>query len=878
MTARIPHAAEKRTPLFSIPAACGATKFLLHPIRLGRIPDAVRKLAPHSDSKSVPVSTEPSPGEPPKARAKTRTDRRLLDVAQKVTATLGTDFFQATVKHLAAALSADCLIIGEFVGGKEEHCRSLAAWMDHAPAEFDYRLAGSATADVVLGKVTRCRSHAQARFPSDNLLRSVRAQAYIAVPLTNDMRQPIGVLMSLFRQPAVGTRFSQELLEIFAARASAELIRKQEEDRLRENEQRYRVFIARNADAMWRIEFQPPVPTDLPEQEQLERIYQTGYVAECNDALAHMLGRERADQLIGCGIEELAPASDPSVREATLISIRSGYRLCNVETNPLDAQGNRRHMLRSQWGIVKDGHLERVWGATRDITDVKRAENALEASEQRMTDVLEAMHLVVVLLDPDGLIAFCNRYFYRLTGWTPDDLLGQNWLAKLIPKEQHARLQSEFTLGALNPEAPIHFESTLLSADGCRRQLACDSTTLWRGPGEIAARAIIGRDITDFKALEQEFRQAQKLAAVGRLAGGVAHDFNNLLTVILGYASSLIDKVKPADPAYIGLLEIRKAAEKGADLSRSLLTFSRRQVLRPKIININALVEEIEPMLAALMGAGVEILTDLDPDAGFARLDAGYFHQVLLNLAINARDAMPGGGKLTLATSHLQIACPQPHAPAIPPGSYVQLTVADNGIGMTAEVREHLFEPFFTTKEMGKGTGLGLATVYGIVSQSGGHILVDTELGHGTTFCIYLPRVEEEAAPADAAKYRAMPRGTETILLVEDGGAVRALTATILRELGYTVFEAEGPARAIELMRHQACHIHLLLASDDTQEMPAEDLVDRVKSFCPGIRVLFACGNSELPNRFGEPAFGYLQKPFTPLALAVKVRELLDQG
>lgn len=865
---------------FQIPAAWGATKFLLHPIRLGGIPNSVRKVAQHSASESVPVSTEPAPVALPKARTKTRTDRRLLHVAQKVTATLGRDFFQAMVKHLAAALSADCLIIGEFVGGKDEHCRTLAAWMDQAPAEFDYPLAGSATAGVVLGKAALCGSNAQARFPSDHLLHTVRAQAYIAVPLTNDMRRPIGVLMSLFRRPVVSLRSSQELLEIFASRTSAELIRKQEDDRLRENEQRYRAFIARNPDAMWRVEFEPPVPVDLPEQEQLDRIYQSGYVAECNDALAHLVGRETAGQLIGCGLAEVPLVSDSVGRQAALVAIRAGYQQTFVEIARPDIHGHLRHMLRSQWGIIEGGKLERVWGSSQDITELRHAQTALEASEQRMTDVLEAMHLVVILLDPDGLIAFCNRYFYHSTGWTPDGLLGQNWLAKLVPKEEHARLQSEFTLGALNPEAPIHFESTLVSADGCRRHLACDSTTLWRGPGEVAARAIVGRDITEFKALEQEFRQAQKLAAIGRLAGGVAHDFNNLLTVILGYASGLVDKIRSSDPAYIGLLEIRKAAEKGADLSRSLLTFSRRQVLRPKTIDINVLVEDTKPMLAALMGPGVEIITDLDPDAGFSRLDAGYFHQVLLNLAINARDAMPGGGKLTLATSHLQIACPQPHAPAIPPGSYVQLTVADNGVGMSEEVREHLFEPFFTTKEMGKGTGLGLATVYGIVRQSGGHILVDSELGHGTTVCIYLPRVEEEAAPADAANYRAMPRGTETILLVEDGEAVRALTATILRELGYTVFEAEGPARAIELMRHQACNIHLLLASVDRQEISAEDLVDRVKSFCPGIRVLFACGNftSELPNWFGEPAFGYLQKPFTPLALAVKVRELLDQG
>jgi PAS domain S-box-containing protein len=782
------------------------------------------------------------------------------------------------VKHLAAALSADCLIIGEFVGGKEERCRTVAAWMDNAPAEFNYPLAGSATADVFLGKVTRCRSNAQARFPSDALLHSVGAQACIAVPLTNDTRQPIGVLMGLFRLPMVSGRSSQELLEIFAARASAELTRKQQEDRLRESEQRYRAFIGRNSDAMWRIEFERPIPTDLPEQEQLDRIYKTGYIAECNDALARLTGHETAEQLIGCGVDEIPRSFDPSVREATLLSIRSGYKLTNLETSPLDAYGNRRHMLRSQWGIVQGGQLERVWGSTRDITDMKRAETALEASEQRMADVLEAMHLLVILLDPDGLIAFCNRYFYNLTGWTPDELLGQNWLAKLIPREEHARLQSEFTIVA--PEAPIHFESTLLGADGSRRHLECDSTTLWRAPGEVAARAIIGRDITDYKALEQEFRQAQKLAAIGRLAGGVAHDFNNLLTVILGYASGLIDKLKVADPTYIGLLEIRKAAEKGADLSRSLLTFSRRQVLRPKIININALVEDTEPMVAALLGAGIEILTDLDPEAGFARLDAGYFHQVLLNLAINARDAMPGGGKLTIVTSHLQIASAQPYAPALPPGPYVQLTIADNGIGMTAEVREHLFEPFFTTKETGKGTGLGLATVYGIIRQSGGHILVDTDPGHGSTFRIYLPRVEEEPVPAEAAKQRVMPRGTETILLVEDGDAVRTLTSTILRGLGYTVFEADGPARAIELLRQQARNIQLLLAGVGIKDVPVEDFVDRVKSFCPQIRVLFACGNcdSELPNRFGEQAFGFLQKPFTPLALAVKVRELLDRG
>jgi two-component system, cell cycle sensor histidine kinase and response regulator CckA len=802
-------------------------------------------------------------------------DKQLLLVARKVAATIGTDFFVAMVKHLAGALSADCLIIGEFVGGREERCRTLAGWMDNAPAEFDYPLVGSATAGVALGKPTLCRSNAQTRFPSDCLLSSVGAHACVGVPLTDCDRHPIGVLLALFRRPIISVRSSQELLEIFADRASAELTRKQKEDRLRESEQRYRAFISRNTDAMWRVEFNPPIPVSLPEREQLDRMVKSGYLAEANDAAAHLLGREKGQQLIGVGIDEIHAASDPSVREATLHLIRSGYKKpIHVETNPVDAHGHRRHMLRSQWGIVEDGKLERIWGSTRDITDVKHAETALEASEQRMTDVLEAMHLLVLLLKPNGMVAFCNGYFYSLTGWLPRDILGQNWLTKLIPKDEHALLQAEFTRASVNPEAPIHFETTLVGADGSRRQLACDSIILRDGNGDSVARAIIGRDITDFKALEQEYRQAQKLAAIGRLAGGVAHDFNNLLTVILGYATGSIDKLRPD-----GLLEIRKAAEKGADLSRSLLTFSRKQLLRPKIININELVEDTEQMLTTLMGGGIEIVTALDPDAGFARLDTGYFHQVLLNLAINARDAMPRGGTLTIETSRIQIASPQPHVPAIPPGSYVLLTVADNGIGMTEDVREHLFEPFFTTKEAGKGTGLGLSTVYGIVSQSDGHILVDSNPDHGTTFRIYLPRMEAGSSSADPLKPPEMPRGTETILLVEDRDAVRALTASILRELGYTVLEADGLGHAIELVRHGAGAIDLLIADVDLPRPLVEELVDRVKNLRPQIRVLFASGYSdmELPSRFAEPGFGYLQKPFTPLALAVRVRELLDE-
>jgi len=806
--------------------------------------------------------------------------RTLLQIARKVAATIGTDFFVAIARHLAGALAADCVIVGEFVGGREERCRTAAAWLDDGPAEFDYLLAESATAPVVLGKPTMCRSDVQVRFPSDTLLTSVGAQACIGVPLTDGAAHPIGVLMALYRQPVTSLRTPKDLLDIFAKRAASELVRKQEEEKLRESEQRYRLYIARNADPMWRVEFDAPIPIDLPEQEQFDRIYKTGYLAECNDALAHLLGLEKADQLIGCGLEEIASSADPSVRYATLSAIRSGYRLTTVETSPVDAHGNHRHMLRSQWGIVEDGKLQRVWGATRDITDVKHLENALDASEQRMADLLEAMHLLVVILDPDESVAFCNRYFYRLTGWLANDVLEKSWLKKLIPADEQARVQAELTSAAVSPDRPVHFESALFGADGHRRHIAWDSIILRGADGLTGARAMIGRDITEFKALEEQFRQAQKLAGIGRLAGSVAHDFNNLLTVILGYATALLDKMRPSDLGYIGLSEIRRAAEEGADLSRRLLTFSRRQVLRPRVVGLNDLVKETQPMLGTLIGADIQLTANLGPAAGFVRLDAGYFHQVLLNLVINARDAMPRGGTLTIATTRFEVECIQPHDNVIPPGSYVQLTVADSGTGMTEDVREHLFEPFFTTKETGKGTGLGLSTVYGIVKQSGGHILVDTEPGRGTAFRIYLPRVEEEPTPEQAAENHAMPRGTETILLVEDREDVRTLATEALRDLGYTVLEADKPGRAIELSRERPGTIHLLLANVGIPELPVDELADLVKTFHPQIKVLFISGYEEsaVPGSVSAPGFGYLQKPFTPLSLAVKVREILDRA
>jgi PAS domain S-box-containing protein len=805
------------------------------------------------------------------------TAERVMQISRKVAATIGTDFFRAMAKHLAEALDANCVIVGEFIGGHVERCRSVAAWLDGETTELEFPLAESAVSQVVLGKPCLWRSDVQTRFPSDTLLKQTRAQACIAVPLTDENHQPHGVLMALYRLPAQSLRAPKAMLEIFAERASAELSRKREDDALRKSEQRYRAFIARNADAMWRIEFDPPVPTELSDEEQYGRINESGFLAECNDATARLLGMEKGDQLLGSKVSAIAPINDPTVREATMIAIRSGYRLTTVETSPRDAHGNRRHMLRSQWGIVEDGKLERIWGSNRDITDLRRVETALSASEQRMADLIEAMRMLVLMLDAKGAVSFCNNYLSRLTGWDSRDLLGKDWLETMVPAEERGRVRADFARGALNPDAPFHFESSVLCPDGRRRKFSWDSMILHGPDGENEGRAIIGRDITDFATLEEQFRQAQKLASIGKLAGGLAHDFNNLLTVISGYTSTLLSKLNPADSTYTSLVEVRKAAEKAAHLAHGLLTFSRRQALRPQVVQVNAIVEDAVSMLRTLLGQQVHLVTNLDRCALLVRIDAGYFHQALVNLAINARDAMPNGGTLTIATANLKIDGPQPSAIAVPPGDYVEVTVTDNGTGMTDEVRDHLFEPFFTTKEIGKGTGLGLSTVYGIVMQSGGHILVDSEVGRGTTFRIFLPSLTAEPCPAEIPEIRELPGGTETILLAQS--EERSLPATVLGHLGYVVLNADSPARAIELCRDQIRKIDLFIVNLDALELRGDELADLVETFRPGIKILYIAGEDYpgAPAAAGKPGIAVLRKPFTPLALAEKVREILDR-
>lgn len=391
----------------------------------------------------------------------------------------------------------------------------------------------------------------------------------------------------------------------------------------------------------------------------------------------------------------------------------------------------------------------------------------------------------------------------------------------------------------------------------------------------------IARDVTERKQLEEQLRQSQKLEAVGQLAGGVAHDFNNLLTVINGYSDLLLRKLGKEDAMRLNVEEIKKAGERAAALTRQLLAFSRKQVLQPKVLKLNAVVADVEKMLRRLIGEDIDLLTVLEPSLGQIKADPGQIEQVILNLVVNARDAMPQGGKLTIETSNVDLTTEyERRRTDIKPGKYVMLAVSDSGTGMDAETQARIFEPFFTTKEKGKGTGLGCSTVYGIVKQSEGNIWVYSEIGKGTTFKVYLPRIDGEVQVDGAHESPfELRRGREIVLLTEDETPVRRLTRMILEMNGYEVLEATNGNEALAIYKKHRGRFDLIVTDVVMPNMSGPELARTLEALSPGIKVLYLSGYTDdaiVRHGLLDQKMAFLQKPFTPDALLRKVREVLD--
>jgi two-component system cell cycle sensor histidine kinase/response regulator CckA len=499
---------------------------------------------------------------------------------------------------------------------------------------------------------------------------------------------------------------------------------------------------------------------------------------------------------------------------------------------------------------------------------------------QELRSAFEDTNVAMVLTDINNRFVRVNAAFARMFGRTRDEMLGMSMADITHPDdlaESYARRQ-----------ALLAGETSYFQVE--KRYLHKDGRVLWGLTNVSLIRDDRGKplqyvgqvqDITERKRLEEQFRQAQKMEAVGRLAGGVAHDFNNLLTIIFGYSEVLMARLPSDGPDRPLIQEIQTAAEQAAMLTRQLLAFSRKEVIEPEILDLNAIVADTAKMLCRLVGEDVRVSTVLSPALKPVRADAGQLEQVIMNLVVNARDAMPQGGKLTIETKNVELDehYARLHADVMP-GGYVMLAVSDNGCGMSQETQAHIFEPFFTTKEPGKGTGLGLATVYGIVKHTGGHIGVYSELGQGTTFKVYLPPAQDgvssgKSLHGDSHK----PRGNETILLVEDEDAVREIARQALETQGYKVLEASDGGKALAISEEYSGTIDLIVTDVVMPGVGGRAVAETIRLHHPSIKTLYLSGyTDDAVVRHGilEAEVAFLQKPFTPTALACKVRQVLD--
>jgi len=516
---------------------------------------------------------------------------------------------------------------------------------------------------------------------------------------------------------------------------------------------------------------------------------------------------------------------------------------------------------------------------------IHRIRRQLTDQEKMFRLITENAEDLITVVDRDGKRHYDSPGYNKL-GYSSEELQGGPVPEQIHPDDREALIaaRTETFETGVGPRVEYRFRRK----DGEWRILESTRSPVRNHRGEIEKVVIVSRDITERKQAEEllrrrdeQLRQSQKMEAVGRLSGGIAHDFNNLLGVIIGYSESIEYRLTPNDPLRKSAEEIRKAGERAASLTHQLLAFSRQQVLQPQILDLNALVTDMGKMLKRLIGMHIELTSKLAAELGQVKAEQSQIEQVIVNLVVNARDAMPEGGKLLIETSNLDVNENLASSfPFLQPGPYVLLTVKDTGIGMDADTRRHIFEPFFTTKGPGKGTGLGLATVYGVVKQSGGGVIVDSEPGKGTTFKIFLPQTEESAlalAPDETAKKGSM--GTGTILLVEDEEALLTLTAERLTECGYTVLSARDGMHALELESSFKGPINLLLTDVMMPRMGGLSLARSMSKLRPGIRVAFMTGHAEREASFREmlrSGAESIQKPFSHEQLIRMVQQALD--
>jgi PAS domain S-box-containing protein len=600
-----------------------------------------------------------------------------------------------------------------------------------------------------------------------------------------------------------------------------------------------------------------------------------------SDEMYRLFGVAPTFDLTVASFIDLIHPDDREAMRAWIAACEAGEKPGELEFRTLTPSGAVRYICgNGELFYDATGKPLYMSGTAQDITERKLAEQALQDSEHKFRMIIENSRDVIFTLDADGHFLFISPAIHYLVGHEPSALIGHPFQAIVHPDHAEACVQAMRRIIEKGTPSP-GFEYRVRHVDGQYRWHTANGAAVHDAAGNLIHFQGVARDITERRKLEEQLRQSQKMESVGRLAGGVAHDYNNMLSVILGYTEIALSKTAADDPLHADLQEIQHAATRSADITRQLLAFARRQTIAPEVLDLNADVEKLLKMLRRLIGEDIDLAWL--PGAGLwsVRMDPSQLNQVLANLCVNARDAIADVGKITIETRNVRFdeAYCANH-PGFSPGNFVQLAVSDNGSGMDKEIQAHLFEPFFTTKGIGRGTGLGLATVYGIVKQNEGFINVYSEPGKGSTFRIYLPRHAGPAAEAPKATDSHTPKGRgETVLVVEDEEAILKLTKKILERLGYLVLAAGTPAEAIEISGQPGIHIHLLITDVVMPGMNGRELADRLRQMHPGLKYLFMSGytaNAIAHHGVLDSGVLFIQKPFSASDLARKVRQSLD--
>ena len=914
-----------------------------------------------------------------------RTEEMVLSIARGVSSATGESFFRSLVERMGKALDADLTFVGEILDQGMQRMRTLAVYSEGQISEnFEYALSGSPCERILQQKLLSIPRGVREMFPLDRMLAELNMEGCVGTTLAHSSGEAFGLVVMLFRRPLENVPLAESMLRIFAAQATAELDRMRSEDAVERTEQRFRALVQNSSDIITihnpngillyasrsgerilgyeqgslvgRNAFELVHTEDLsdvmrafrrvlggPGEEssaefrmrhasgtwvylesiisnQIENPAIRGIVATSRD----ITERRRAEQALheseerfrrlseasfaGIAITDAGRVVDCNSRLAEML----GYALpeliglpitkfvalgsAEIMLDRLDSQGEEPHecLVRRKDGsmfpaesyataLPLRGRMIRV-AAFRDITERKRAEETLLREKQFSDSAIESVPGAFFLIDQKGRVLRWNKNLMEVTGYSAAEI------EQMRPPEffeGEDKLRMENCLKEAFEAAEATIEAQLVCSNGRRidhlftgRRIQLDG---------VPCLVMVGLDITERKRAEEEkskledrLRQAHKMETIGQLAGGIAHDFNNLLSPILGYSELMLAEFRPDDSRYHRASVIKGAAERAANLTRQLLSFSRKQMLDMKTVDLNRILSDFERILRTTIREDVDLAIRLGPDLGYFSGDVSQVEQIILNLASNAQDALPSGGSMVIETSNA-VADAEFCAryPFVIAGRYVLLSFTDNGTGMDSETMKHIFEPFYTTKAMGKGTGLGLATVYGVVKQHRGYIFVNSAPGCGSEFKVYLPRVDEEIQikPAAKATHQEKP-GTETIVVVEDNELVRDMATSILRRNGYDVIDLPGAEECLQALEERKLPIDLLLTDVVMPKINGRELYQRLSARYPGLKVLFMSGyEGNVLSYHGvlDEGFNFIQKPFSVDALSGKVRELLEK-